>query len=321
MRRAKAVEGVPDSRARLTAVEGVKGALDVVCVGEALWDLYELDAKRLRRFVGGGSANVAVNLARHGVRAAVVAAVGEDRFGDLLAETLEAEGVSTRFVVRLPERTALCFVARSADGQPRYLNYRRGTADLGLRRGHVVPAMARARWLVFGSTAFLASGIAGASRALLDHAERHRAQVALDVNARPMLWSSRAAALRALGPALERAALVKASAFDLEALGLAEGALLRRVRPDAAVIVTRGAGKATCWTRGAEGVVEVAARPTGRAPIDASGAGDAFLAGVLATRLGGGNWTRALVVGHRLGARVVQSLGAVSWRRIPGQPA
>jgi sugar/nucleoside kinase (ribokinase family) len=45
--------------------------------------------------------------------------------------------------------------------------------------------------------------------------------------------------------------------------------------------------------------------------VDATGGGDAFTAGALAVLLSGGDWTKALRVGHILGAKAVSKVGAV----------
>src|SRR5437016_2342514 len=106
--------------------------LDVVCFGEILWDIYERSgakkaalaasrsgapraksepiAREFRRELGGAPANVATVLARLGVRSAMVGGIGLDRFGEALTRHLEEDGVDTRYLVRLPERTGLTFV-------------------------------------------------------------------------------------------------------------------------------------------------------------------------------------------------------------------
>jgi len=73
--------------------------LDAVCFGEALVDLLPDRRGRLRdceafqAHSGGAPANVAVGLARLGLRAGFVGVVGEDEFGHLLARKLAEERV------------------------------------------------------------------------------------------------------------------------------------------------------------------------------------------------------------------------------------
>jgi fructokinase len=69
--------------------------IEIVTFGEVLWDVFEIAPDTYRRVIGGAPANLAVVLARLGVRAAVIGAVGVDAFGEALRARLAAEGVST----------------------------------------------------------------------------------------------------------------------------------------------------------------------------------------------------------------------------------
>jgi fructokinase len=126
---------------------------------------------------------------------------------------------------------------------------------------------------------------------------------------------------RAIAALAKRADVVKASDADLRAVAGAGGTRwLERHAPRATWLVTRGAGKATAT--GAHGTVEA---PASRARcIDATGAGDAFIAGALATlvraRAVPGEaawkdpalWRRALRTGHAMGKKAVSRPGAVA---------
>jgi len=297
----------------------MKPPYDVVTFGEVLWDLFDDGQDIYRRFVGGGSSNVAVALARQGCRVGVVAGVGRDRFGDELIRRLEEFGVDTQFVVRLAERTALTFIARTGNGEPHFMNYRQASANLAIAARHITSAMARARWVHLGTCSLIANGggLVEATRAFEAHAARHRAYKSIDLNARPNLWASQEAALDELERLLPGCALIKASLGDLVAFGIGVGDL-KDIAPEAVALVTRGAEGATAYF-GASGRVSIA--PTPSTCVDATGAGDAFIAGVLAqlveSEVGPGSarwndanlWTEALSRGHSLGAIAVSKLG------------
>jgi fructokinase len=123
--------------------------------------------------------------------------------------------------------------------------------------------------------------------------------------------------VRAAARLVRRAALVKASSEDLGALGRG---FLREHAPRARWVVTRGGDGASVYLRGGELRV-----PALRARcVDATGAGDAFLAGLLGALLASGArpgswswddpaaWRRALALGHVLGAKAVSKEGALS---------
>lgn len=317
--------------------------LDVVCFGEILWDFYEHETVRapgratrprasrpdplafgrtLRRELGGAPANVATGLARLGVRTAVAGGVGQDRFGDALVAHLRDDGVDVRFVVRLPGRTGLTFVSRDARGEPEFLFYRHESADLAIRAHHLTPAVGRARWVLAGTSTLMTPQLARATERFLAAAERAGARVVVDLNVRAHLWPDRRSMQAAIGALVSRAHLVKASDADLRAVGGEAGGLgwLERHARGASWLVTRGAGVASAL--GEHG--EVSAPAVRARCADATGAGDAFIAGSLATLLASGAvpgstawrdpavWRAALRAGHMMGKKAVSRPGAVA---------
>ena len=303
--------------------------LDVVSFGEILWDVYETKPGTFVRELGGAPANLAVTLARLGVRAAVVGGVGRDRFGEALEAFLVANGVDTRFLIRLPNRTGLAFVSRDENGEPTFLFYRHQTADMSIELAHVTPAMTRATWALIGTSTLVPAGLAKeglveATHRFLQNARKSGAQVVVDLNVRRHLWKKEAGMRRAIASVLEHAMLVKASSADLLALGVGDEtaglAWTRKYAKKATIVLTRG--KASASAIGRHGTVDVATTPV--RCVDATGAGDAFTAGVLASLLAAGAlpdaaawksakmWTRALAVGHMLGAKAVSKRGAVA---------
>ncbi|MDP9034071.1 MAG: carbohydrate kinase, partial [Myxococcota bacterium] len=261
--------------------------LEVVCFGEILWDIFEVGkrgakplAQRFRRELGGAPANVATGLSRLGIRTAVVGAVGRDRFGQALRAHLAADGVVVDFVLELPNRTGLTFVMRDARGQPEFVFYRNASADLAIRATDIRPEMALARWVLVGSSTLMTPDLARTTKRFLDLAVGAGARVLVDLNVRVHLWPSRAAMTRAIGGLVGRADLVKASDEDLRALGARPDGIrwLERHAPKASWLITRGASAATAI--GEHGEVHL---PSLRAKcVDATGAGDAFIAGSLA---------------------------------------
>lgn len=303
--------------------------LDVVCFGEILWDLFESSprgrepiARTFRRELGGAPANVATGLARLGARAAVVGGVGRDRFGDALVLHLQRDGVDTRFVRRLPNRTGLTFVVRDGRGEPDFLFYRHESADLALRAEHVTPAMGRARWGLIGTSTLMTPDLAAATVRFLEVAARGGAHLLVDLNVRAHLWRDRRTMQETIAALAGGASLVKASEADLREVAGARGGLawLKRHAPQATWLVTRGDGVASAIGEHGE-----ARMPALRARcVDATGGGDAFIAGSLGTLLSAGAvpgtaawrdpavWTAALRAGHLMGKKAVSMPGAVA---------
>jgi fructokinase len=301
---------------------------DVVCFGEILWDVFEARergreaiARVFRRELGGAPANVATGLARLGVHAAVVGGVGRDRLGGALLQHLAGDGVDTRFVVKFPNRTGLTFVVRDARGEPEFVFYRHDSADLSLQAAHVVPAMGRSRWVLVGTSTLMTPDLESATHRFLEVGKHAGASVFVDLNVRPHLWSNRSRMERTIAALVRRAALVKASAADLRAVAGSAGLRwLERHAPNATWLVTRGAGVSSVI--GAHGTVQAPALRT--RCVDATGAGDAFIAGALATLVRAravpgaaawrdpSMWSTALRAGHMMGKKAVARPGAVA---------
>jgi fructokinase len=316
-----------------------KPKLDVVTFGEILWDVFEVEPGltdshegvprgyprgAFIRELGGAPANVAVNLAALGIRSAVVGGVGRDRFGDDLALFLEQNHVDPCFVIRFPNRTGLAFITRDKHGEPSFLFYRHDTADMAVHARDVTRAMGNASWVLIGTSTMVASHLAKATRAFLHSARKSKAHLVVDLNVRAHLWKNPKGMRSAVASVLEHAMLVKASTADLAALDVGNEskalAWVSKHAKNASIVLTRGKGNATAL--GTHGEISVGTKP--KTCIDATGAGDAFIAGVLATLISEGAspdtkawndaaiWRRALEVGHTLGALAISKRGSVS---------
>lgn len=304
------------------------GPFDVVCFGEILWDIFEAEdragepiARTFRSELGGSPANVAAGLARLGVRSAVAGAVGRDRMGLGLKRVLETERVATDFVVEVPNRTGLTFVIRDAAGEPEFLFYRHASADLAMTAEHITPAMGRTKWALVGTSTVQSPSLAAATHRFLEFVRAGDGLVFLDLNIRAHLWPDRDRMREAVAHLLKHAHVVKASEPDLTALGGSHGELwLEEHAAGATRILTRGEKVASAI--GEHGRVDRAT--TKVTAVDATGAGDAFVAGALAvlvdsaTRPGqpswqdAGIWSRVLAAGNLMGAKAVRRVGAVT---------
>ena len=306
-------------------------ANDVACFGELLWDFFESDAKEgkekepigrtFRRELGGASANVATVLARLGVKVAAVGGVGDDKLGEALKAHLSTDGVDVAHVARMKgTRTGITFVTRDGAGEPTFMPYRQGTADLMFDESHVSPGMAKVRYAVVCSTSMLPSLRAGTMK-FLDALAKAKGSLIVDLNLRTHLWDDEAAMKAGAAELASRAVVVKGSEKDLGALAGKRGMTwLEDKAKGATWVLTRGENGAACV--GPHGQVTF---PTKRVRvIDATGAGDAFMAGLVAVLSRSGAkpgsaewkdpklWSRAMEVGHQLGAKAISAVGATA---------
>lgn len=256
----------------------------IVVAGEALIDLVAEPDGRYRAVPGGSPANVAVGLARLGVRTELLARLGAGRFGEILREHLTGSGVGLSYAVAADEPATLAVVSLDEAGRAGYDFYVEGTADWAWTDAELPDPLPRGTSaLCLGSLAIaLEPGAAALNRMLAREHDRGEATVVLDPNFRPTLLGSPADAQRRLDGQLALADVVKVSDEDLawltpgaDARGVAEAWL--RAGP-ALVVVTRGDRGAYAAASGGS-VVEVPA--TAVEVIDTVGAGDAFTAGLV----------------------------------------
>jgi len=263
---------------------------DVLCCGDLLIDfvptqsgLELADVPAFERAAGGAAANVAVGLARLGAKSAFMGKVGDDAFGHYLGGVLEADGVDIsplRFEAKA--RTALAFVTLKADGERDFLFYRHPSADMLFRPDEVDEiAVARARIFHFDSISLASSG---PRRTVLHAADLALAKdklVSYDVNLRLPLWESADAARTGIRQGLLKAHMVKLSEDELEFLtGSRDPSSLRETvwhdRLRFAVLTLGGEG---CILLTPEGERRIASFDV--KPVDTTGAGDGFVAGLL----------------------------------------
>ncbi len=263
---------------------------DVVCVGDLLIDFVPtvtgtglVDAPAFQKAAGGAAANVAVGLARLGASSAFMGKVGDDPFGHFLAGTLAQEGVDIaplRFESRA--RTALAFVSLRADGEREFLFYRHPSADMLFVPEEVdEAAILAARALHFDSISLAAAQPRQTVLHAANLAKRAGKLISYDVNLRLPLWSGAEAARDGIRTGLALADIAKLSDDELEFLtGRRDSAAVRDLwHPGLklAVLTLGGRGCIAIDATGERHVDSIRVEP-----VDTTGAGDGFVAGLLA---------------------------------------
>jgi fructokinase len=263
---------------------------DAICLGELLIDFVPtvtgvnlIEAPAFIKAAGGAPGNVAVGLARLGVRSAFMGKVGDDPFGHFLANTLAEVGVDVsplRFSAEA--RTALAFVSLRADGEREFMFYRHPSADMLFTPREVdVDAIQRAKLLHFGSISLIGEPSRSATLYAVDAARAAGCLVSYDPNLRLPLWPDAEAARTGMLLGLQKAHVVKLSDDESEFLtGMSQledaGKALWHDELKL-MVVTRGRAGCVYLTRDFSGAVESFTVDA----VDATGAGDGFVAGLL----------------------------------------
>lgn len=265
--------------------------LDVITCGELLIDFVSTEsgvtlaeAPAFQKAAGGGPPNVAVGLARLGCKVGFMGKVGDEEFGHFLADTLRREGVDVGYLRFSTEaRTTLAFVSVRADGERDFMFYRHPGADMLWREEEVDPAYVQgARVLLHGSISLIDEPSRSATLAAVRYARQGNTLVLFDPNIRLSLWPSAEEARRIILDVWPQADMVKLSEEELAFLaGTGEMAqAARRLWHDhlRLLVVTQGANGCTYFTPKEGGHLPGFRVQT----VDATGAGDGFIAGMLA---------------------------------------
>ena len=263
----------------------------IVTLGEVVSDIYrgepisDVELGFVAR-PGGAPANVAVAASRLGSEAAFIGGIGQDLFGDFILRALEAEGVETGGVRRQeqPTRTSLAFVEISESGDREFTFYRSSpAADELLSADDVTEDLVSgASFVNFGSIPLIREPVRSATRRIAELAGEQNVPVAFDVNFREHLWESPEAAREAVYPLLDLSTIVKLGDDELGPLlgtdDVEEAAKMLLDRGVLLVLISKGPNGAFYATRDFSG--EVPSFDVGDI-VDATGAGDAFLAASL----------------------------------------
>jgi len=263
---------------------------DVVCLGELLIDFVPtvsgvslIEAPAFKKAPGGAPANVAAGLAKLGLSAAFLGKVGDDAFGIFLKETLDDVGVNTQGVIFSHDaRTALAFVSLQTDGEREFMFYRHPSADMLYAPEEVDhDLIVSARLFHFGSISLISEPSRSATLAAIETARENDVWVSYDPNLRLALWPNAEAARAGMLSVWEHADLIKVSEDELVFLtGLDDV-------DDAVETLWHEGLRLMVVTLGAHGCRYYHPHFKGRVPgfevksIDATGAGDGFVAGLL----------------------------------------
>lgn len=262
----------------------------ITVIGEALIDLVdqaeqaiEAQGGRPRPFLahpGGSPLNVAVGVARLGQPAAFCGRLGQDAFGRMVRAHAARNDVDLSGVIDAPERSTLAVVSIGTDHQASYDFYVDGTSDWQWRAAELVNLP---RGTAVLHTASLASWLAPGADVIADRVGAARAAGLLttyDPNVRAALLPPDGR--ERIEHMVACAHLVKASDDDLDHLypgSEVADVAARWLNLGARVVtVTRGSGGADAFS--AAGPVHCDGLAVN--VLDTVGAGDAFMAGLLA---------------------------------------
>ena len=268
-------------------------------------------AKGFRADLGGSSANICAGLCKLGMRSALVTSVSDDAVGRFCTNRLRHYGVDTQYLRVLGGEYRISLaVYESCIEDFQLVIYRNNAVDFQVTQEDVDRVdYASFGALITAGTVFAAEPSRSSTFRAFENARKAGLPVIFDIDYRPYSWPSAGVASEVLTRAGEESDLIVGNdeEFGFMAGGIDKG--LDKARELAAK------GKMVIYKMGQEGALTLADGEeirTGIYPVTAvkpNGAGDSFMAGLLAAIAEGRPLKEAVLRGSACASIVVSQPG------------
>ena len=259
--------------------------------GDAVVDLIPDSETSYLKCPGGAPANVAVAISRLGGDSAFFGRVGQDPLGRFMKQVLKNEGVDTQYMLLDEEhRTSTVIVDLDDHGERSFTFMVKPSADQFLQPQDV-PAFKQGEWLHVCSIALANEPSRSTTLAAMKAIKAAGGYVSFDPNLREEVWLNPADLKSVVLQAVALADVVKFS--DDELLFLTDKADLQTAlswlneQYDLPLIVITQGKKGALVTHNNEQQL-ITGKPVN--PVDTTGAGDAFVGGLLAGLVESDDW-------------------------------
>ncbi|WP_199454286.1 aminoimidazole riboside kinase [Vibrio owensii] len=250
--------------------------------GDAVVDLIPDTDSTYLKCPGGAPANVAVAISRLGGNSAFFGRVGQDPLGRFMKATLAQEQVNTDYMLLdEAQRTSTVIVDLDDSGERSFTFMVKPSADQFLIPADI-PAFVQGEWLHVCSIALANEPSRSSTLKAMQDIKAAGGFVSFDPNLREEVWANPEELKPVVRQAIDLADVVKFSDDELLFLtdtdSLEAGLEAIKAFNNTLVLITQGAKGALVVFEGEQELI------AGQAvkPIDTTGAGDAFVGGLLA---------------------------------------
>ncbi|WP_298823603.1 carbohydrate kinase [uncultured Planococcus sp.] len=294
----------------------------VLTYGDAFVDYIAATASNdsFNRHLGGATVNVAAGVSRLGLPSGFITITGDDETSAFVRNELLKEGVDLTHAIQVPEkRVSGVYIHLTPEFDRIFADYVNETPDLQVRSHELrKEAFEKASIFHFCSGTLFHPEARTTTRRALELSKEHDVLCSYDVNIRPLRWESEEHCRKTVLDFLPLADIVKLTtaelAFLMETDSLEEGVsrLARHAIP--LVFVTDGENGTHAVFQNQ--IHHIPVLPV--QPVDTTGAGDAFMAGVIRhVHLRGLPETKQEVIacadfGNKLGALCATKAGALT---------
>ena len=280
----------------------------VVCIGEALIDSIRNKSNQgFTEFLGGAPANVACALRKLKIESIFIGRLGNDNFGKKLINEFNKLEVNLDFLQLDNDlSTRIVNVERDQFGDRFFSGFKPSShscfADEALSKNLIEKELSKLKKF-FLETKYLVAGTNGLSSPksaetiffLLEQAKKFELKIIIDLNWREVFWDysmfsseiSKTERVSLIKKFLNHAHVLKLAKEEATLFFEHENPLLisqqMSKRPD--VIITDGENPVTWYINGLQGTSII---PNSQTIVDTTGAGDAFLAGLISKFISSG---------------------------------
>lgn len=293
--------------------------------GDAVVDLIPDGENHYLKCPGGAPANVAVAIARLGGQSAFFGRVGNDPLGRFMNQTLSQEQVDSRYLILdNDQRTSTVVVDLDDSGERSFTFMVKPSADQFLQTSDI-PNFNQGDWLHVCSIALANEPSRSSTFEAIDRIKKAGGSFSFDPNLRPEVWQKPQEMVATVMRAVAKADVVKFSEEELTLLtetdSIEQGLNAIKALEIPLVIITQGAKGALVVTKESQTLV------SGKVvkPVDTTGAGDAFVGGLLYQLSQTPDWQKAenialaVECAHGCGALATTQKGAMT--ALPNQQA
>ena len=291
-----------------------------ISIGECMAELQGRDDGLYRLGFAGDTLNTAwyMRALTRPSNAAVdyVTAVGADSLSSKMLAFLRANGVGTRFIKEISDRTVGLYLITLTGAERNFTYWRSASAArlLAEDKAALSAVLSHADAIYFSgiTLAILSPGHRQNFLSVLHEMKSRGATIAFDSNARRRLWPSDRAMKSALIAGYRTSTLALPTFSDDQALfGDATPAeCAKRIAGYGVQEIVVKDGGNPCVVSLDRNLFSVTPEPV-QDIVDTTGAGDSFNAGYLAARMSGQDPLEAAKLGHRVAGRVIGERGAL----------
>ncbi|MEK5206414.1 carbohydrate kinase family protein [Psychrobacillus sp. FSL H8-0510] len=294
----------------------------VLIYGDAFVDYIAEDQSnsRFTKFLGGATVNVAAGVTRLGAASSFITVTGENETSEFVRNELAEEGVDLSFSQIVPEKEVSGVYIHLLENNERHFErYVDVTPDIQVDFSAIKNEIIHETSVFHFCSGTLFHPIAlGTTRKIVENMKKSNVLISFDANIRPLRWSSEESCRETISSFFNMVDILKLTEEELffltETTSIEDGIKSMQQYNIEALLITIGAEGTYAVLHG-----EVVHVPVEKViPVDTTGAGDAFVAGILSKIYLEGHpstkedWIRYIAFSNRLGGICATKPGALS---------